>query len=350
MIEMRKNILTLIVSSFLAWFNYSIIYTNYYSKIDSFFLSDAYNEVSITGLRVLCCCITILYILTDYQSLSDSKDKHISFSYDGGASSVISFGYIVVLILILIYGFARPTVSGERGSPSTIYEYSISFFIVGYYFFRDHKIYVVLSSCLLFLFALQNLVYGGRVTALQELLIFYILFINESLYPDYKKVVPICCIGLILFSAIGISRASFEFSYGQLLNTIDSMKKSGLTLDTSYAAYYCSLTFIKTENILPFSQRVIIFKNWVLSQFFGGSLVPNSNVAMITRQYFVHYYGGVLPFFGHFHFGYLGVLLFSSIPIIYISKIGEFPIDDMSVSVPLKLSLKYEKGFSLSIA
>lgn len=323
-IEVRNNILSLIVGAFLAYFNYSIIYANYFSNIDSFFLRDANKAVSLTGLRVLCCFITIIFVLTDFQSISDNKSEIIDFSYNGESSSIIAIGYIVVLIFILIYGFSRPAVFGERGSPSPMYEYSISFFIVGYYYFRNHKLYLIISSGLLFLFALQNIMYGGRVTAIQEFIIFFVLFVNKETMPDYLKIIPIICIGLILFSAIGSFRASFNLSNEQLFETINNIKKTGLTLDTSYAAYYCSLTFIKTEDILSLTDRIVVFFNWCVSQLLGGSLVPNSNVSVITRHYFIHYYGGVLPFFGHFHFGYLGVILFSSLPLVYISKIANF--------------------------
>ena len=233
MIELRKYILSFIVGLFLAWFNYSIVYANYFSKIDSFFLGDAYNEVSITGLRVLCLFTTILYVLSNFQSLYENKSEYIDFSYSNESSSIIAIGYIVVLTLILIYGFTRPTVSGERGSPSTIYEYSISFFIVGYYYFRHHKLYIIISSFLLFLFALQNLIYGGRITALQELIIFLVLFVNKRTTPDYKKILPLGAIGLILFSAIGFFRANISLSSEQFVETVNGMKKTGLALDTS---------------------------------------------------------------------------------------------------------------------
>lgn len=324
MIELRNHILSFIVGFFLAWFNYSIVYANYFSKINSFFLGDAYNEVSVTGLRVLCLFVTILYVLSDFELLSAKKSEYIDFSYNSESSSILTIGYIFVLTFILIYGFSRPTVSGERGSPSTIYEYSISFFIVGYYYFRHHKLYTIISSCLLLLFAFQNLIYGGRITALQELIIFLVLFVNKNTMPDYKKILPLGGIGLILFSAIGFFRANTGLSSELFVETINGMKKTGLALDTSYAAYYCSLTFIKTEDILPLSQRIVIFENWIISQLLGGSLVPNSNVAAITREYYMHYMGGVLPFFGHFHFGYIGVFLFSIIPCLYINKLSIF--------------------------
>lgn len=258
-IEVRNNILSLIVGAFLAYFNYSIIYANYFSNIDSFFLRDANKAVSLTGLRVLCCFITIIFVLTDFQSISENKSEIIDFSYNGESSEFVAFGYIVLLILILIFGFARPTVSGGRGSPSPMYEYSISFFIVGYYYFRQHQIYVICSSILLFLFALQNLIYGGRVTALQVLIIFFVLFMNKSNKPNYKILIPICGFGLILFSIIGTFRGNADISSGLIVNTIDGIKKTGLANDTSYAAYYCSLTFIKTENILSFLERIIVF-------------------------------------------------------------------------------------------
>ena len=324
MLELRKNILTFMVGAFIAWFNYSIVFANYFSGDENFFLEDAYHEVSVTGLRVLCCFVTCMYLAVN----TDTGDAHekdvLEFRSDEVVSSVIAIGYILALCGILVFGFAKPSVQGARGSVSAIYEYSILLFIVGYYLFWRYKWYMIISTVLMMMFALQNVIYGERATALQELIIFYVLFINKKQKPDFRKIIPLGICGVLVFTAVGMERANFSFSAEQIGKSIDALKKSGMTLDTAYAAYFCSLTFIKTEFILPQAERVQIFFNWLLSMVVGGGMIGNCNVPVITRKYFVHYYGGVLPFYGHFHFGYFGAVAFSLIPAVYLNIIKRF--------------------------
>lgn len=45
-----------------------------------------------------------------------------------------------MLALILVFGFSRPdAVGGDRGSPSAMYEYSMIFFLLGFYFAGDRR-------------------------------------------------------------------------------------------------------------------------------------------------------------------------------------------------------------------
>ena len=229
-----------------------------------------------------------------------------------------------LLFFILLFGFVRPEVKGERGSPSTMYEYSIIFFIVGAYYFFDIKIYKITSIILMILYSLQNLIYGGRITALQELFIIFILLFQKNIRPNYKKIFPLAITGFIIFSAIGIFRANISVSSDSLSTTINTLTERKLTLDTAYSSFFTSLTFVKTENILFFKERMNIFFNWCLSIILGGSIVSNCNLAMITFNYYYHCYGGILPFFGHFYFGYIGVILFSVVTSLYVNAMNNF--------------------------
>lgn len=324
MMELRKNVLTFMVGVFIAWFNYSIVFANYFSGKDDFFLTDAYNEVSITGLRVLCCFITCVYLIVDADKGRVDEDAKLEFRSEEVVSSVIAVAYLLALCFILLFGFAAPSAAGERGSISAIYEYSILLFIIGYYLFWRYKWYMIISSVLMMLFVLQNVIYGERATALQELIIFYVLFINKKQAPDFRKLLPLGICGVLIFTAIGMERANFSLSSEQLSRTAKSLRQSGMTLDTAYSAYFCSLTFIKTEVIIPQAERIKVFFNWFLSMFIGTGMVGECNVPVITRKYFMHYYGGVLPFYGHFHFGYIGTNAFSVIPAVYLNIIGKF--------------------------
>jgi hypothetical protein len=212
---------------------------------------------------------------------------------------------IIALGFVFIYLFGRPEAADERGSPSTFYEYSIIVFIVAYYFSGDSKVLKLLLDVELILFALQNLIYGGRITALQ--LIF--IYVSIRLVPRVsKKLIFLLFLSIMLvFSGIGMYRARFLLEFGLIKNVFDQVLATGLSLDTAFAAFYASQTFILLKEISTVSQIITYFSNWVLSIFLGGSLVPDSNLSSISRQYFLHYFGGLLPFHFYYYLGFLGI-------------------------------------------
>ena len=242
------------------------------------------------------------------------------FDKKESGSSLIAFGYLLALALVFIFAYTRPAEKGERGDPSALYEYSIVIFIIGYYFFGKIKAYKFCSTILLLLFAFQNMVYGGRITALQLAVVLF-LFLFDGKFVPWRIIIPFGVIGIVIFVMIGSQRGGFSLSLSGMADAIGSIFKEGASLDTAYSAYYTSLSFIKTEELLGFGERFLMFLKFCLSMIVGGSKVPGSNLSEYTRQYFVHYYGGVLPFYGHFYLGFAGVIAFGVIVALYMNLI-----------------------------
>lgn len=320
----RKCVYTLIISLFLLWFNYSIYFANYIYGIDGLFTSWAYSDIAVPGYKIVLIFTTVLCVFVRGDSLVENvemqNDERPKLLNDDQPSYAIwGYCYLVLLTLLLIFGFGRPTESGERGSPSTFYEYSTIVFIVGFYFFGSDKIYKFCSMFLLMLFALQNLLYGGRVTALQLLLLLFIVKYDEKKIP-WGKLLPVLVIVLAVFTLVGTMRARVEFTVKNLANSFLKSLNGGYVLDTAYSSYYTSLTFVKVESFVDVKQRLYMFYLFMLSMFLGGSIVKGSNLALFTRQFYTHYYGGVLPFFGQFYLGGFGIVLFGFLVSFYINK------------------------------
>ena len=123
--------------------------------------------------------------------------------------------------------------------------YSIVIFIIGYYFFGKIKAYKFCSTILLLLFAFQNMVYGGRVTALQLAVVLF-LFLFDGKFVPWRIIIPFGVIGIVIFVMIGSQRGGFSLSLSGMAEAIGSIFKEGASLDTAYSAYYTSLSFIKT--------------------------------------------------------------------------------------------------------
>ncbi len=320
----RRCIYTLIISLFLLWFNYSIYFANYIYELDGLFTGWAYSDVAVSGYRIVLIFTTVLCVFVHTDNLVKSikmqnDDKPKLLNDDQPSYAIFGYCYLILLALLLIFGFGRPTESGVRGEPSTFYEYSTIVFIVGFYFFKWDRIYKVFSVFLLALFALQNLLYGGRVTALQLLVLLFIVKYDGKKIP-WGKLLPIFIIALAVFSVVGTMRTNVEFTVENLMNSILSSLNGGYVLDTAYSSYYTSLTFVKVQESVAIRQRLTMFCLFMLSMFLGGSIVKGSNLASFTRQYYVHYYGGVLPFFGQFYLGVVGIILFGYLVTTYMNK------------------------------
>lgn len=314
-----------IVSVFLFIFNYSILSANYIFNIDSMFLTDSYTKYALTGFKILLVFMTVIVLFIDDKSFFNGSmilrtRATAIFDKKESGSSLIAFGYLLALALVFIFAYTRPAEKGERGEPSALYEYSIVIFIIGYYFFGKIKAYKFCSTILLLLFAFQNMVFGGRVTALQLAVVLF-LFLFDGKFVPWRIIIPFGVVGIVIFVMIGSQRGGFSLSLSGMAEAIGSIFKEGASLDTAYSAYYTSLSFIKTEELLGFGERFLMFLKFCLSMIVGGSKVPDSNLSEYTRQYFVHYYGGVLPFYGHFYLGFAGVIAFGVIVALYMNLI-----------------------------
>lgn len=303
---------TLVVSLFLLWFNYSIYFANYFLKLDTIFTSWAYQDVSVLGFKIVLIFTTVLCFFSNginHVPIEDDKAYPKLLTDDTPSFSIFGYCYLIALVALLIFGFGRPDEAGERGAPSTFYEYSTIIFIVGFYFFKWDKCYKRIAIALLMLFALQNLIFGGRITALQ-LILLLLFFIYDGKKMSITRLMPLGILAFAIFTLVGSMRAETTLSISNLIKSVTDSFSLGLTLDTSYSAYYTSLTFLKVEDCVEYSQRLSMLFAFLLSMIFGGSAVPNSNLAAFTKNYYMHYMGGVLPFFGHFYLGFIGVIAF----------------------------------------
>src|SRR5699024_4275266 len=120
-----------------------------------------------------------------------------------------------------------------------------------------------------------------------------------------KKMLPTIIVGFIGLSMIGSFRAQLSLNIDSIKIVISNISEKKFTSDTAYAAYYSSLTFLKVEDFITRSMRIDMFKKFLLSIILGGSKVENSSLPSFTRNYYMHYNGGILPIYFHFYLGWL---------------------------------------------
>lgn len=301
LIKNRKNWSTFIIFAFILWSNYSVCVANFISPIDSYFTLWKDSETIIQ-------CMSILLVFSTIFAIVDFKfpENKIGF-YDDDfrGNSVVVLFLSLVLAFIMVYGFSRPVEAGTRGNASALYEYSVVIFIVAFYYARK-RVEKGILSILLFIFVLQDLIFGGRSTALQLLICWFLIFLAHK--AKLKHVIPVGIVLLLVFSAVGALRGSI-LNLTSLADAAKSILNGKLTLDTAYSAFYTSATFIDMEAKISIFERLRLFGRFLLSMLLGGSAVSDSNLPEYTRQYYTHYYGGVLPFYFHFYLGYFGVVI-----------------------------------------
>lgn len=316
-IRVRQNIYLVIIYGIILYSNYSICAANYFSHIDTFFTSYSTDIVSTYGLNILAISSTLLFVLApSYRSESGNIRSLVVNNCD---NLIIFIGILVVLTFIWVFGFTRPDVEGARGSPSAIYEYSIIFIILGFYYAGKRKVNYVLLVIAVAMFALQNFIFGGRITGVQLIICLYLsLFVDKI--PQRIVLIGFACL-FILMTVIGQMRGSFSLLSMDISSALDSIKTNMFALDTAYSAYHTSLTFLlHAQNITMFA-RVALLGKWILSIVIGGS-VTDSNLAVYTRQFYMHYYGGILPFFGYFYLSYPGIYLLYLYLSVYLKKMA----------------------------
>ncbi len=305
LVKHRKNGFLLIVNIIILYCNYSITICNYFSTFDTIFTGFSNDYVSVLGINILCLFSLFLYLLSPSENIKDNECEKPITSSDR-YNFLIEIALVVLLCLICYFGFTRPSQSGMRGTPSAIYEYSIILFIMGYYYSGDRLLWKIVFTLIALVYALQNFIFGGRITGIQVIMTCGIsLFVDKI---NLKRFSILSLIGIPLLTLIGIQRGEISLSIESILEAFQAICKNKLALDTSYSAFYTSLTFLKAMEYTPLASRLFMFVCFFLSMIFGGR-IPNSNLADYTREKFLHYWGGVAPFFGYFYFGLIGVFL-----------------------------------------
>ena len=310
-----RNRLLFLVGIVLLYLTYSVVVVNYAFPLTTTTYT-TYRGTVEAGTALSSLLLFLSCVLFFSPSKVDRFGKGSELLGNPTWNSPFVVVLCIVLALILVFGFSRPdAVGGDRGSPSAMYEYSMIFFLLGFYFSGDRRGLRLTLCILLGLFALQNIIYGGRVTALQLLLIFFFACMSKKV--SFGQFMALVVFGLLLFTFLGSVRTGLvSAGMDDVGGALSESLSRGFAWDTAYSSWHTSITFMLYGDLIPPSEHLALFWQWVQSLLFGGS-VPMSNLAMITQPYFWHQFGGVLPVFFQFYLGPLGVVLIA----VYVSAI-----------------------------
>lgn len=215
------------------------------------------------------------------------------------ASSLLAIS-LAIFALALMY-LNSTSLSGERGGYTPLYEYSIIFFIFSiYYAFHSNQkvLYFVLS--LIFLGILRDFSLGHRVTGMQLALLLYTMVFSR--YYTYQRGLICLLLVLILGNLIAVYRSEFDFNLFEIMAKTLDVTQSGLfASDTAIYAYVASLTFVSVREILDSTQIFTYLIDFIIGIFVSGQY--GQTLYSVSREYYAHANGGLLPIYLYFYFG-----------------------------------------------
>ena len=305
MYRSKNNILGFIFHLELFYYNYSVVFSRYLHIANEFHAF--YKNASIQVLNIGITCLLIFEIIMTF-CYSDSKIFKEKYLYAENKNVYISLALLLVAFIIGITCFDWNNY-GNRFSITPYYEYIGILLILGLHYsgYNKGKIIKYGYSILIFSLILQGLIYGERISALQFFFIWLFYFRGEKLKS--KNVIIISLIGIFGMTLVSAYRSTYSISAMDVAAIWNNLRDRLLTFNGADLGYYCSLTFIMVAQKVENSTRVGMFIKFLYSIIVGNS--NEANLAVFTRQYYSHWYGGFYPLFFYFYGGMKLVVIMS---------------------------------------
>lgn len=317
LLQSRKNFLLFIVFFIILFSNYSIIYSNFIMKFDDTIFTDVLSqETTHVSLNILTLFNLFLFLLVKWDYIRPNYNSNIFISPENQDTWCLNI-LIVLLIAIFFKGFTRPEEAGQRGDPSPIYEYSLIFFSIFFYYTGKTKKYILAGVFLISMYSLQNFIFGGRILGIQFILCTYIMLLMHRM--KMSIVISGIVTMFFLMSVVGVVRGELLSGNIDANSILSSLVESGFTLDTAYSAYYTSETFIYIIDKFSTQEVFLYFWEFIRSIFVSGN--PNLHLTSISGDYVVHYGGGMIPFYFYFYIGFIGILIAACLVAFYVNII-----------------------------
>lgn len=315
LIRFRKSPFIAPIFLVLAYVTYSITIGRY------LFPEIAPNINGVIGLEFdfLGLFIVLLFLSIFSVSLNKSLNTTINISPTSHSSvntiiSVVS----IIIALIMQFSFMRAVESG-RGEYTPIYEYSIVFCIISLFYSLNSPILKRIILVILGAMILRDFSLGHRATAIQITMLIYALVLTK--YYSFKKLISLFCISILIFNLVAAYRASFSFSVDMIFdNLYFSVTEQYFAADTAYFAWVASLTFLSVQNVTPIAEIINNLINFSLSMIVPGTV--GSNLYTITKEFYQHANGGILPLYMFYYFSYLAIPITSLVVAAYFNLLS----------------------------
>lgn len=298
----RSNILVMLLNIMLLYFNYSLVAAVYWNTdaLDAIFAGYSWNEF------LKCINIELLFYGAYALLLKDKPKVNKRVYLSKGKANYLIVAMCSLYIAVAPFLFYHTEQFGVRGTITPLYEYALIVMILGLRFCRrDVKAIaplLVVSGWII----LHGLMHGERVLALQMMIVWGLYLLLHML--SVKLIIPACIAGIFLFTIFGIFRGAASLGGNFLEVTMQRLLNGGMANDTSYYAYWASMSIKRFADVTPFFERLLYLIRYI-GYIFLGSVIPKADISTLAVQLNVHTGGGWLPFYAHFWLGYPGALL-----------------------------------------
>ncbi len=321
-IKYRKVIPLLIVGFVMLWSNYSIVLCQLNLISADMTL---YNRLNFTSHAFLGLEILYVFVLTLIVFSPDniSPDQGVFFKTTllrKGKNTSICFVLLVMLILLINAGFVFTHFLGKLIVTKSIFEYSLILYAIAFYITESKKNRSNVVTALLILAIIIGFATRDRIVPLQMLIMLYLVRLQNKIKKEILIIALIVLLAVMVF--LGNYRMKgTSFSMAYFGESFLYLAKQKLALDTSYAAYYCSLSELKFRSTISSAQILYLFKHYLIYLLIGGaySHAGEANLAAyVYKLGYVHTYGNVSPVLCYFYLGFIGVILFALLVCAYL--------------------------------
>ena len=298
----RSNMIVMLLNIMLFYFNYSLVAAVYWN-------TDSLHQIfaGYTWVEFLKCINIELIFYGAYAMMLKDNPKACKTVYLLKEKP----DYLIVAacslyIAVAPFLFYNTESFGVRGVVTPLYEYALIVMIVGLCFSRrDNKAIALLLVASAWII-LHGLMHGERVLALQMMIVWGLYLLLHIL--SIKLIIPACIAGIFLFTIFGIFRGATSLNSSSFYFVAKKLLTDGMVNDTSYFAYWASMSIERFASITPFFERLLYLVKYC-TYIVAGSAIPNVHLSQLAAQYNTNLGGGYLPFYAYFWLGYLGPLL-----------------------------------------
>lgn len=314
--RVRNNRFFLFLSMVMFLFNFSIAINEYI---------DLENQILFTGLNdnkfVMTTSINVMNIFMVSLNLfieTPKEKKELPFV----ENDLVFFSLCgIFFILCAMKIFLRLDVINK------VFEYCNILFLLLCFTSNNkkNKKYLIICLLVVYIMSLSLSVFikkeaTGRIDFIQSFFVVFLYF-----YINKLKFIHLGLIALVIvvIMCIMVSMRGGVVSSVSPTMFIKEIYEAIFLNDTAHFAYASSTTIVAYKKYdAPTNMNIINFWQFILAQFIGTgtALTDKSVLSLITRNYYVHYYGTCFPFYFYFWFGYLGVFLGGTLVALIINK------------------------------
>ena len=316
-----NNMYLLIVSTFIAYSNYSIavgIYLDESSRPK--YLYPQIQNVDIYSVGIFLMFLTMLSLaILSPKCKKNTINIAKEFVKLKNKNDVVFFALMILFIGIVVLGYSRA--SNSRGSSTAIYEYASILIILMFYFSGGKKIQKNICAVCCLVYALTSLLNGTRIEALICVIIFVLCYFENEINPVVLLMAML--LGLIAFSIVGTLRGNWALLKGNVGELAGILAKNKFVFDTCTHAYFPMLCMIDIYRKYSFLEAMHYLITFVLTIFLGQSRVNDGNLIQVVSNYFYHNFGGVSQGFFFVWFSYVGALIYAVVILAYTRFISD---------------------------